>query len=224
MDGVIYEKVRISDTEAYWAVRSCKSHDANIIIDAEIDGLPVKGIMPYAFRFKTTLEQICIPDTIEYIGEFAFLGCKSLKQVIISVSNFENKEDWLTLHEACFKDCESLTSIVGDKVMDFYGTRVFMNCKNIKYFGYNNQIIGNLQASTFQGCLNLKSIHLIDRSCHLASGCILGCTNLEIIRIDCRNVTYAKSVLSILAKKHIICSSNCSLTNLAYEGFNIEII
>ena len=170
-----------------------------------------------------TVKDISIPDTIESIGKFAFAGCKNLKRVVIAGTYETEKEEYLTLKNSCFQDCDNLFAIIGDKILELSGTRVFLGCKNLKHFGYNNKIIGDLQVSTFQDCEKLESFHILDRSCYFASNCIAGCANLKIIRTDCRNLTMAKSVLPILSKTQIICKSNCNLVDFAYSGINIVI-
>ena len=80
-NGVIYEKIKVDKLNDYWVVKGCKGFRKTITLELDIKGLPVKGIMPYAFLNKYTLESIVIPDGYKYIGEYAFLGCEKLKNV-----------------------------------------------------------------------------------------------------------------------------------------------
>lgn len=222
-NGIIYDKVHLSGSDDYWVVRKCKSCDPVIVVEACLDGLPVKHIMAYAFKNNTTVKDISIPDTIELIGKFAFCGCRNLKRVVIAGTYEDTKEEYLTLRDSCFKDCRNLFSIIGDKIVEFDGSNVFYGCENLMFFGYNNKIVGNLPPSVFHNCSKLESFHLIDRNCYFATNCIHGCMNLKIIRIDCKNITMAKQVLPLLAKKHIICKPNCNLIELAYSGTQITV-
>ena len=167
-NGIIYDKVHLSGSNDYWIVRRCKSCDPVVVVEANIEGLPVKSIMSYAFHKNMTVKDISIPDTIESIGKFAFAGCKNLKRVVIAGTYETEKEEYLTLKNSCFQDCDNLFAIIGDKILELSGTRVFLGCKNLKHFGYNNKIIGDLQVSTFQDCEKLESFHILDRSCYFA--------------------------------------------------------
>lgn len=51
------------------------------IIPESIDGYPVKAIQKKAFLGERNLRRVVIPPTIEEIGEWAFHGCKNIKEI-----------------------------------------------------------------------------------------------------------------------------------------------
>ena len=56
-----------------------------VTIRKEIDGIPVVGIDPMAFRF-TNITEVILPDTITHIGGFAFGECQYLERINIPSS------------------------------------------------------------------------------------------------------------------------------------------
>ena len=67
---------------AYYEVAGIyKSCFAEIIIPSELFGVPVKGIQGNAFRQYNYLVSVVIPDSIEYIGDYAFHNCPNLTSV-----------------------------------------------------------------------------------------------------------------------------------------------
>ena len=206
-NGIIYEKIKVDGINDYWVVQKSKSLRKTITLESEIQGLPVKGIMPYSFLKKYTLESIVIPDNYEYIGEHAFHGCEKLQNVYISVTN--NTQNILKLYEGCFENCFSLVNIVGDKTLELVEPGVFLNCCNLKLFGYCNQITGNIPRSAFRGCRSLEFVHNIGEKCRIFSDSFLGCSSLSKMQFDCLKVTIPKYIISTLINKKIISSGNC---------------
>ena len=75
-----------------------------LFVPKTIDGYTVVAIGNGAFRDRSELRSVVIPDSITYIGGSAFRYCKNLSNVKLS-----NKLDRLDYY--AFGDCESLTSI-----------------------------------------------------------------------------------------------------------------
>ena len=65
-----------------------KGEDSNVEIPSEIEGVPVTTIGDRAFRGRTRMTNITIPDSVTTIGEYAFLSCTNLETIInFSASN-----------------------------------------------------------------------------------------------------------------------------------------
>ena len=56
--------------------------DADVVIPAEIDGLPVTRVKEGAFRYNETIRSVVIPDTVTVIDTDTFSGCPNLASVI----------------------------------------------------------------------------------------------------------------------------------------------
>lgn len=54
---------------------------SNLVIPNSLFGAPVKGIQGNAFRNYKYLTSVVIPDSVEYIGPYAFFNCENLTSV-----------------------------------------------------------------------------------------------------------------------------------------------
>ncbi|MDE7223158.1 MAG: leucine-rich repeat domain-containing protein [Acetatifactor sp.] len=98
-----------------------------IIIPAEIDGMPVVGIAENAFLNRNDIKKVTIRSGVRYVGEYAFAGCETLKAVTldnglqyIGKGAFSGdsilKEIWIPdsvafIGENAFGDCIELETI-----------------------------------------------------------------------------------------------------------------
>ena len=73
--GMLY--VKSADGRSY-TVKGHAGKDKNLVIAAEKDGLPVTAIMQAAFKGKSTLSSIRIPESVVSVGKDAFYGCNGL--------------------------------------------------------------------------------------------------------------------------------------------------
>jgi hypothetical protein len=58
---------------------------ANLVIPRELEGFPVKAIGPQAFAGNNDIRDVVIPDTVESIGDYAFLS-KGITSITIPAS------------------------------------------------------------------------------------------------------------------------------------------
>ncbi|MBP3268695.1 MAG: leucine-rich repeat domain-containing protein, partial [Ruminococcus sp.] len=56
---------------------------SNVEIPAEVEGVPVCEIGFYCFEANYQLESVTLPETVDIIGEGAFMDCGSLSQINI---------------------------------------------------------------------------------------------------------------------------------------------
>ncbi|MBR1519765.1 MAG: leucine-rich repeat domain-containing protein [Bacteroidaceae bacterium] len=101
-------------------------------IASTINGIPVRGIEPNAFKNCTELTAIGIPSSLEYVGSRAFEGCTGLTSVAvpcrIEASAFQhcsNLEEVLLLGgngtsttDACFDETNNCPIYVVDNIYD----------------------------------------------------------------------------------------------------------
>ena len=72
----------LSSDKSYYVVSSIGScKDKTVVIPSSYQGKTVKSIGTRAFA-RSGITEVVIPDTIEYISDRAFYGCRSLKSVI----------------------------------------------------------------------------------------------------------------------------------------------
>ena len=123
------------------------------------------------------------PEIVNMGG--AFRGCKKLK--VLDLSNLEPQ--WVWFFQEVFKDCESLTEIIGLEKFSFQNTRTmlatFENCKSLKEINFGDMKLYNCfnVARLFMNCNNLTTIYTsrdIDISWMTYTGDMFtGCYNLR---------------------------------------------
>lgn len=77
--------------------------DDDITIPQEINGRRVTAIDPAAFAL-TWVTRVVLPDTVQVIGNSAFLMCSELEEVILP-------EGLMRIESSAFMGCAKLTSI-----------------------------------------------------------------------------------------------------------------
>lgn len=84
-------------------ITDCDEYAENVEIPSEIDGVPVTEIGDRAFHF-CNLQTVTIPEGITRIGNFAFLNCDYLTELVIPDSVTE-------MGEQSVSQCESLAAV-----------------------------------------------------------------------------------------------------------------
>ena len=82
-ENLTYENLTYKKYSDHIEITDCDESATEIIIPAEIDGLPVTSIGYCAFYDCTGLTSITIPDSVDSIGESTFEGCSALTKITI---------------------------------------------------------------------------------------------------------------------------------------------
>lgn len=78
-NGVLYQ---LRDDDHYRAVGMTET-GTELILPAEVDGIPVTEIGPDAFAGNTAITRAVIPDSVQTVGDGAFRGCSALETVVM---------------------------------------------------------------------------------------------------------------------------------------------
>ena len=106
------------------AITDCiGSAEGELVIPAEIEGLPVTSIVSKAFQF-CYLTSITIPDSVTSIGNDAFNRCSNLTSITIP-------DSVTSIGDHAFVGCSSLTSITIPDSVTSIGYRAFVRCSNL---------------------------------------------------------------------------------------------
>lgn len=89
----------------------------------EVDFGEAVSIGDYAFA-GTEIKDVVIPESVSYIGKFAFGDCKNLKSVIIKGSVSQ-------IPLFCFDGCEKLENVGIGEGTETIANRAFGNCKSL---------------------------------------------------------------------------------------------
>lgn len=147
------ETVATPVTDFIWAdngvevmLRSYIGTAEEVVIPAEVNGLPVTQIGDSAFRENKTIRSIVIPDGVTTIGKEAFYKCYALESVVLptSVHTIQdsafrycsslaqiNLEYVANLNYFCFNGCSSLTGVLRFYAPKLSMTGTFYDCRGI---------------------------------------------------------------------------------------------
>lgn len=152
------------------------------------------------FRECASLQSIEIPESVTYIGTYAFYGCKSLKTVTLN-------EGLRIIKEDAFAYCTSLKEITMPQSVTSIGGSAFYECNSLKkvVLTENTSVIDD---STFRNCTALTDITIPEGVTRIGHNTFDGCSNL-------REITLPASLTKIDNNAFENCSSLGSVTILA---------
>lgn len=122
----------------------------------EYDGVTcnVTAIQESAFKEKSFIKSIVIPNSVKTIGEYAFYGCSALE-------NINLPEDLTSISDYCFHGCNNISKIVIPQNVSEIGERAFYNCVKINTISIPGNIL-KIGDYAFYGCSGLTSVHISD--------------------------------------------------------------
>ena len=146
-----------------------------------------RGIARNAFDECNELTSVVVPDSVLYICDFAFSGCKKLKSVTLGKS-------LIKIGNAAFSDCSSLTGIVLPDSVTEIGRDAFGGCKKLKSVALGKSLtkIGN---SAFDDCVKLSDITLPDSVTEIGIYAFRDCKKLNM-KIPSSVTTFGDYTLS----------------------------
>lgn len=124
--------------------------------------LPSNTLNIYSGAFKncTEIEEVTIPKSIQSIGNDAFNGCSSLRNV--SFVGEPNEADFYCLNiisSTCFANCTSLERI-SLPAFEFVRADIFEGCSNLKDVVLEGSIKQSDCKNMFKGCVNLQYLNM----------------------------------------------------------------
>ena len=154
-----------------------------LIIPETLDGYPVVAIGNSAFRNKTALRSVVIPDSVVSIGAGAFARCTTL-------SNVQLSKNLNKMGAIAFGGCTYLSLIEIPKSLESCGA---------------NSSSSTYGEGPFDGCTGLKQVRFEEGVTRVASNLFNACGGLETIVIP-------NTVTSINSCAFNMCSSLRSVT------------
>ena len=110
----------------------------------------------------TALEDVKIPDSVKYIGEYAFSGCGRLRKIAFPA---ELKE----IRESTFRWCKSLEEVVFPRALEAIRVEAFEGCESLRTVTLPEKV-RSIEQGVFAGCRNLESIYLPDSVSEIGGG------------------------------------------------------
>lgn len=124
--------------------------DTDVIIPSIYNEKPVIKIGRNAFRDKTELTSVNIPESVTAIGAYAFQGCALLTSINIP-------KNVKTIDSATFKECSNLTLIILPEGLTRINNTAFNGCSSLTSIEIPASVT-TISSYIFKGCISLTSI------------------------------------------------------------------
>ena len=150
----------------------------------EIDVKKIKSLDEWLI--PKYIKKIVVPDSIEYIKEYAFFNCTKLTSINIS-------DSVKSIGNSTFYSCKNLTSINIPGSVKSIKSNAFAYCKSLTSIVIPNSVksIGHY---AFYYCEKLTSITIPDSIEHIGYNAFIGCTNLKSLTFKGKTIDQVKSM------------------------------
>ncbi len=147
IESLKYQK--ISGKEEYRVIGIGDVTDADLVIPATYDDLPVTEIAAKAFAVTENsatqnyyIESVTVPDTVKRIDKEAFAKCENLTSVTI---------DGGEIGEGAFLNCKNLASVMLGENVTAIGKSAFSGCNALSEIHIPNKVTA-IEDYTFYEC------------------------------------------------------------------------
>ncbi|MBQ2806890.1 MAG: leucine-rich repeat domain-containing protein [Clostridia bacterium] len=181
---VIYEPMNLKlqqltgNAGTYYTV--CGFHDPEIIVNdliipAEVNGIPVKVIGAEAFKNCREIQSVYLPSTIVTISAQAFMSCtiESL-EIPVSVERIDS---------GAFYGCKKIGTVIFEEGsrLSVIGYQVFA-CSGIETLELPSGLL-NVNSQAFESCSKLTAVVIPASVRSLAYGAFINCHSLQSVKI-----------------------------------------
>lgn len=180
----------------------------HLVIPSEFNGLPISHIEGFsycdsiktvtfaegsqmqtigvgAFMHCSNLEDITLPDSVNYIQSNAFSYCDKLATVNVSANS-----ELDSIGSQAFMECYNLIDITNllARVTEIY-QETFSGCSKLPNVTLPSDL-DTIGARAFDACYDFTAIHIPVNVSNIGKGAFRGCINVETITVDENNTTY----------------------------------
>ena len=150
-------------------ITGCNKSAVDVVIPSKIKGRTVTSIGDDAFRGRSSLRSITIPDSVTNIGKNAFYSCKNLNRV-----NIIDLAAWRNI---------SFESFTANPL--YIGCNLYLNGELVENLVIPDSVT-NIGNYAFYGCESLKSITIPDSVASIGRNAFYSCKNLN--RVDITDI------------------------------------
>ena len=188
-----------------------RGKEKTVRIPSEADGKPVTEVdgEPY-LEYWHSVEEIIIPDSVEWIRPTAFFECERLKKVDIPGSVY-------IIDDMAFYGCMSLTEITIPAGVNEIGDGVFGECVLLERV----QIADGLKkigADAFGGCAELEEIYIPSSVTEIGGDIFRECGKLGRIEVDANNPRYVSGGNCLIDRTDGTLISGCRSSVIPEDG------
>lgn len=185
-----------------------------LVIPQEIDGHPVTSIKDKAFKGRTDLQEVVIPDSIIEIGFIgdryadmgAFAQCVNLRTVKLGNSV-------QCIGTRSFAGCTNLREIKIPESVTELGDAAFSDCKSLKEITIPKSV-KTIPWWAFANCTNLTDLTIEYGVKEIMYAAFLDCTNLSEVVIPDSVVGMHNAVFGRSGVNKLKFSKNCNTINM----------
>ena len=171
--------------------------DANIVVPAIYNGLPVTYVYSNAFSFMSGIIDITLPHTVIGIGASAFNECTDLENIKLPAGLTEIGErafygtplksihipaEIEAIRNGTFANCENLASLTfaEDSRLKVIEQVAFIRCKKLKSISFPTELT-TIDSAAFQSCNALEHLDFTvsDRLTDIGDYAFSDCHNLQ---------------------------------------------
>ncbi len=176
--------------------------------------LGVHTIGEGAFKGCTSLEEVCLPETVTHIMDNAFKGCRKLKQI-----NFPDQLEYVG--DYAFHRCHSLLEVKLPNSVKALGNCVFLFCDELKYASIAG--VTQLGRQVFFQDLNLQTLEISpELSPEGISDVFMGCSRLTEIKLTDGTIFSSENMLDFLNETSDIPVIIRTIVKDMYRSMEIE--
>ncbi|MBR1685806.1 MAG: leucine-rich repeat protein, partial [Clostridia bacterium] len=158
-----------------------KGTDTAVVVPETIGGKAVVAIGANAFKGKTDLVSIVLPESVKTLGNTAFQNCTGLLSV--SLPGVQ------TIGQSTFSGCSNLRILDITRTLTEIGKSAFEKCKSLTELSFPDVVgdewidygLKTINASAFSDCTSLVRVHLPDTLTGIYEKAFQNCTHLSEI-------------------------------------------
>lgn len=168
----------------------------DVKIPSQIDGRPITGIATDAFKANSFIKSVVIPDSVTYIGDFAFYGCTGLTNVTLPNTITD-------IGAGAFWDCSSLKSITLSEELVNIGNYAFMNCTSLESITFPSKVqtIGD---GAFFSCKKLTAVTIPASVKTVGKAAFIYCEELKSATIDGKDTVLAEEGVFVACHESLV--------------------
>lgn len=180
------------------------------LTDIEFECNDLKKIGRGAFSSCSSLEKIELPDSVEELDTFAFVGCVSLQKVSLS-------DKLKYIGSGAFQNCKTLVSIKIPDSVTTMDAGVFIDCSSLENVELSKAMTC-IESVTFRYCKKLSKIEIPESVTRIGSEAFYGCKTIEEILVPNSVVTIEKNSFAYCSNLQNITLPS-DLTTIAQDAF-----